>query len=546
MSNFEDMIGVEYQSTDDEVDLEKLEYLDTKDPSVVAEGAAEIIHHMIKQQKIIDKNKIFEKLLEWMQQFSGDKIGMDGKSCMKLINNIFSEYKIFDIVKKIARDKGLDQEQIRLAPDQYIETAEWMISRYHIKRLEIDGTLIYFDDECYSFKSEAFIHSQINICLPFAEGKIVKQIFEYIKRNCKVVSDDILEKFSHIKCLKNGMYDIREGKFYETFNAEWIVVNKIPHNFVYSDKINLKIIEDIIANPNEFSVFMDFLSICLYPDIGIYFMVIFLGGGGTGKKQLAMFAKSLFGKDNVTNFTIHDIVSDITDQIAAARSMLNIDEDMSESDVKEITVILKWVTRDPFSGRGIFSQPISFIPLSRLMANTNKLFDIPDEQHAEPLYDRTHTIILKKKFRNEDNEITDIVKKSYNDSDYDKLITKLLHNAHKLYKSQNVEFRHSTIQEENIWNEFGNWLKQFVKKRTIKVADVKIAAHNVWLAWNEFAESHDIPVGSPRKFYKKFEAVANVEMANVKIDEIRRSGFYGIRLLTDGEIVHNDQEKLNS
>ena len=545
MSNFEEMIGVEYQAIDNEIDLEKLEYLDTKNPNDVLNGANDIIHHMIKQQKIIDKNKILEKLLEWNKQFTGEKINMGKKECKNIINDIFAVYDIFDVVKKIAKEKGINKKKIRLAPDQYIETAVWMMYRYHIKRMELDGALIYFDDHCYSFKSEAFIAQQINTCLPLADSKITKQIFSYIERNAPRIESDVLEKFSHIKCLENGMYDIKEGKFYETFNAEFIVINKIPHNFVYDDNVNLKIIEDIIADPNEMSVFLDFLSICLYPDIGIYFMMIFLGGGGTGKKQLATFAKSLFGKDNVTNFTIHDIVSDITDQIAAARSMLNIDEDMSEGDVKEITVILKWVTRDPFSGRGIYSLPISFIPLSRLMANTNKLFDIPNEQHAEPLYDRTHTIILKKKFRKSNEEISDIVKKSYNNGDYDKLITKLLKNAHKLHKTQNIEFRHTTKEEENIWNEFGNWLGQFVKKRMIRESDVKVAGHNVWLAWNEFADTHDVPVGSPRKFYKKFEVEANVEMVDIKVKDIRMNGFYGIRLLTDEEIINIEQTHID-
>ncbi len=545
MSNFEGMIGVEYTTHDDGIDFEKLEYLDTDDPNEIKITILEIVQHMIKQQKIIDKNEIFKKIWNWNKQFKARKADVSKKEIWNLINNLFSDYEIFAIVKNIAADMGNDEAQILLAPDQYIETSEWMISRYHIKRMEVDGVLIYFDGQCYSFKSEAFINSQINICLPFADSKIAKQIFSYIERNAPIVSNDVLEQFSHIKCLENGMYNIKEGKFYDIFNAEWIVTNKIPHNFVYSDEINLKIIEDIISDPKEFSVFMDFLSICLYSDIGIYFMVIFLGGGGTGKKQLATFAKSLLGKDNVTNFTIHDIVSDMTSQITAARSMLNIDEDMSESDIKEITVILKWVTRDQFSGRGIYSLPINFVPLSRLMANTNKLFDIPDEQHAEPLYDRTHTIILKKKFRKTDEEISDIVKKTYDDSDYDKLITKLLHNAHKLYKSQTVEFRHSTIQEENIWNEFGNWLGQFVKKRMVKHSDSKVAAHDVWLAWNEWADMHDIPVGAPRKFYKKFEIVANAEMTDTYINSTRMNGFYGIRLLTDEEIIDIEQERLD-
>lgn len=538
------MIGVEYTSTNDEVDLEKIEYIDTKDPNVVISGATEMVYHMIKQQKIIDKNKISEKLAEWNRQFVGDKIAMNGKEILMLINSIFLEYKIFDIVKKIARDKGIHKEKIRLAPDQYIETSEWMMARYHIKRMELDGALIYFDDKCYSFKSEEFIAQQINHCLPFAESKMVKQIFKYIERNAPRVASDVMEQYSHIKCLENGMYDIKEGKFYDTFNADFIVINKIPHNYVLNDNVNLKIIEDIINDPKEMSVFMDFLSICLYPDIGIYFMVIFLGGGGTGKKQLSTFAKSLLGKDNVKNFTIHDIVSDMTNQIAAARAMLNIDEDMSEADVKEITVILKWITRDGFTGRSIYSQPVDFIPLSRLMANTNKLFDVPDDKHAEPLYDRTHTIQLKKKFRKTDEEISDIVKKTYKDEDYDKLITKLLDNAHVLYKSQNIEFRHSTQQEENIWNEFGNWLGQFVKRKMIKKSDSKVVAHDVWLAWSEFADLNNISISSPRKFYKKFEIVANVEMADIKVNDTRMNGFHGIRLLTDEEINNIEQQHL--
>lgn len=539
------MVGIVYKTNDEEIDFEKLEFLDTKDPGVVANGAQDIIYHMIKQQKIIDKNKIFEKLMEWMQQFVADKIGLDAKECKMLINTIFADYDIFDIVKKIAREKGEKGETIRLAQDQYIETAEWMMARHHIKRMELDGALIYFDGKCYSFKSEAFISQQINICLPFAESKMVKQIFKYIERNAKRVPEDILEHYSHIKCLENGMYDIKEGKFYDFFNAEWIVTNKIPHNYVYSDYIDLRIIEDIIGDPKQLSVFMDFLSICLYPDIGIYFMIIFLGGGGTGKKQLATLTKTLFGRENVTNFSIHDIVTDTTDQIAAARSMLNIDEDMSESDIKIITVLLKWVTRDPFSGRSIYGFPINYLPLSRLMANTNKLFDIPDEKHAEPLYDRTHTILLNTKFRKSENEISDIVKKTYDDVVYDRLISRLLKNAHKLYESQSVEFRHTTEEEEAIWNEFGNWLKQFVENRTTKDADAKVGARDVWLAWNEYAELHKVPVGSPRKFYDKFEVAAHVVMTDVKLHGGRTNGFYGIRLLTDGEITVSEQSHLS-
>ena len=78
---------------------------------------------MIKQQKIIDKNKIIKELMKWNQQFIEDKIDLSPKECGKMINNIFADYDIFDIIKKITRDKGINKEKIRLAEDQYIETA---------------------------------------------------------------------------------------------------------------------------------------------------------------------------------------------------------------------------------------------------------------------------------------------------------------------------------------------------------------------------------------------------------------------------------------
>jgi len=542
--SIEELVGVEVHDDPNEIDADRLQLLDTEDPEEIKLACLGNILAMVKQENIIDKNKIFKKLWDWNGQFKARKAELDKKTIWQLIHNIFEDYEIFDIVKEIAKHMGINQQQIRLAPDQTVETAEWLMSRFHIKRMELDGALIYFDDKCYSFKAQEFIEQQINICLPFSLGKDVKEIFNYIKRNAPRVASDVVEQYSHIKCLENGMYDIKEGVFYDMFNADFIVTNKIPHNYTINDNVNLKIIEDIIADSDEMESFLDFLSICLYPDLGIDFMLIFLGGGGTGKKQLATFAKLLLGKDNVTNFTMHSISSDITNQIAAARSMLNIDEDMSEGDIKEITVLLKWITRDPFSGRSIYSQPIDFIPLSRLMANTNKLFDVPDEQHAEPLYDRTHTILLKNKFRKSSDEIHNIVKKSYSDADFDKLISKLLKNAHELYKTQHIHFPHSTSDEENIWNEFGNWLNRFVKTRTIKLPDTKVVAHDVWLAWNEFADTHDIPVGSPRKFYKKFEHVANVEKTDIKVVDSRRDGFHGIRLLTDEEITNIEQAVL--
>ena len=549
------------EENNDSAAVSQWETLETDDGALVMEGAIHMIHHWIKNNSIIDKRELSKKLGVWNASFVISNSAMSGKDIKGVIAMVFDDYDTFDAICDVAASLGRDSIEIRLDDTQHIEIAIYLINRYHIKRMSLDGALLFFDGKCYSFKSKEFLAQQINRHLPFAVEKTVREIFKYVERNAPRVPEDTLEKYSHIKCLENGMYDIISGEFYETFNAEWIVTNKIPHNYIipspsigggnicngnigFAACNNMSIISEIINDKDEMQVFLDFLSICLYPDIGIYMMMVFLGGGGTGKKQLSTFAKLLLGDDNVTNFSIHGIVTDSTNQISAARSMLNIDEDMSEAEIKVITVILKWVTRDPFQGRVIYGLPVKYMPLSRLMCNTNKLFDVDDEEHAEPLYDRTHTVQLKKKFRHSAEDIADIVKKTFTNEDFDRTITALLKNATVLNKTEKIENRHSTEDEANIWNKFGNWLKQFVANRTVKSPDVKVVAHDIWNAWNEWCEDKDISAGTPRRFYKRFEAEAKTEMTHIKVDGETRRGFYSIRLMDSEEIAILEQQNL--
>lgn len=506
-----------------------------------------LIEFYVKRKKIVDRTEIIKKVSSWQNKFLTGEKSDEIIDIPKSVAMCWDDYELFDNVKRICREYGDSDHYITLSKDQTTECAEWMIAKYHIKKLELDGKMIYFDEICYSFKTEQFISYVSNGIIPHARMTAAKEIRDYIMRNCTPISSGIIQEHSHKKCLINGTYDIHTGLFIEEHSPNNIIINSIPHKFDESAPPGdaHDIIKRIINNDSNLSVFEDFISICLYPDIGIYVMIMFLGIAGTGKTQLSKFLQNLYGTDNVSNFTIHSISSDSTSQIECANSLINIDEDMSDADIKNVAVLKKWVTRDWFSARGIYSNPVKFRPLSRLMANANALFEITGDEHQKAMYDRVHIIELSRRFRKTDGEIADIITNSLKPENYDHYITKALKNATTLYHTKKIKYLQTPEQVENIWNKFGNRIQEFVKYRTIPMQAGIITKTEIWNAWDDFMTLRSYPHERKNKFFLKLEEIIEQHAERMGRENNREYGYTGIRLMTDGEIADKEQMQIN-
>jgi len=276
-------------------------------------------------------------------------------------------------------------------------------------------------------------------------------------------------------------------------------------------------------------------------------MLGFLGETGTSKSQLGELLTTIVGENNATNQTLHRIADDATTRVDVALSWLNFDEEVSKHDLKNINVLKKWAMQERMTERGIYERNVNFRPRSSLMFSSNKIFEISSQEDAHAIYERTHLIETKKKFRGRPDDIKhiflDVIKKDKTQGDA--FATFLVKNATEILKKGSVEGRQKAIEVEAIWNRLGNWIRQFINGRIKRVRNSFEDRVDWWESWQDYANLHNFSIGMKTRFYEKIQDILEVEVQQERLDNGSRAwGYSGFRLMTSDEIDAKEQNTI--
>lgn len=251
----------------------------------------------------------------------------------------------------------------------------------------------------------------------------------------------------------------------------------------------------------------------------------------------------VLGNENVDHAKIHDIAKDQTLQQDVAYKMLNIDDDMSASDIERVDVCKKWITQDMFTGRSIYAHKVTFRPTTRLMFMANGLYEIPNSDDAEAIYERTHLIKLHNKFRNTEKEEKNIFENIENlDDELDGFVTYLLQNITWIVQNNTIHHRQSTSETREMWNEFGNQIKNFIETWIEKDSMFKQEKTGVLKQWLDYSIEHNIAPKGKIKFYSKFEEIIGNVSTKVRVSaDVEYWGYHGFRLRTSEDVLRRSK-----
>lgn len=495
----------------------------------------EIIKLMISTDHLISKIDIVKALKQWGFRF-GVLADWSG-----LVDLVWSDADTFQTIKNVCFEKGRRKIDTVFEQGQLIEVSYYLMGRYHIKRIELTGTLIFFNDMYYEDAAEQLIRRKARDLLIKSKNGDMNEIVRMIEDSCKVITWKDIEDSVHIKCLLNGIYDIKEGVFSETFNPDYIILNQIPHeyNIMNSwEKIDEKVSE-IIEKTNDRESYYDSLSVALHPYTGIDFQFGGVGQPGTGKSQLCELSIMTLGDDNVSASPIHMVASDLTTQKDIAFKFLNIDMDMSNETIRNIDVLKRWITQDKFTARGIYEHNTTFRPMARMCFMANDLYEIASGDDAEAIYERTHVIKLEKKFRGQEGQIKNVFKKIATESELSGFITYLLRNATDIYNNQRIRHPINIQTVRDTWNLHGNRIKEFVETWTTK-GDFRVDTNEVWNKWLKFTNLMGYKSKDKKKFHEIFDELVGNTPTKTRIghgeDAKQVWAFHGFRLLQDHEV----------
>jgi len=527
-----------------EVELEKL----LENVSEIKEYSDEFKLHEITKLLIISRHivsviDLVNELETYRKRFN---INTDIKFSL-LALSVIGESEIFPYVKKICYSLGESKKDVCFGQSQTTEVAYWLMGRYHIKRLELTGDLLFWNDCYYEKNAEALIRRSGRQCMLKSKNSEMNEIIKHIEDTCPIIKFTDIENAVHLKCMLNGVYNIKTGNFTELFHHENIITIQIPHRYdVALDYTEIdKCVSSIISDSTDKQSFFDFLSLCLHPYTGIDLQFGGVGIPGTGKSQLSHLCKLVLGEDNVSFAKIHSLAKDQTTQKDCAFKMLNIDEDMSSESIKEIDTIKKWVTQQPFTGRGIYEHSSTYRPMSRLAFMANELYEIPNEDDAEAIYERTHLIRLDNKFRGTNKQIKNVMDSIATEMELSGLITFLLKNSTEIFKMQKIHSPMDSTIVEDTWNQYGNRIKSFITKWVERGASYVTEQNEPWDRWLSYALKNNFKSKDRRKFKEIFEELIGNTPTRTRIDSVQCYAYHGLRVKTEDEIAIEETSPLD-
>ena len=478
----------------------------------------------------------------------------DMKSLKDFIKAKFEDIDYVPTILKNCYEYGLSKTPILFEQQQIHEVAEYLKGSDYVKRVELNGSLISYDGECFTDKAEILLQRNASKLFVKCLDKAVVEIVKYHNRSCDIITQAEIEKYAHLRCLLNGTFDWKTGVFKAEFSPDNIILNQIPRNYDKSkswDTIK-KHVKEIIPNDEDRQSFYDYLSLGLMPYNGIEFLLFIHGVAGSGKGQLADLAELVYGDDNISNATLQTIASDATTRKDIAYKMLNIDTDMKYDVTPELSIVKKIGTQDKMTDRSIYAHGAKYRPSFRYASMTNGLFEMPDDRDAEPIYDRSHIIKLHQRFRGTDKEVKNIFRTIPNlDDELDGFMTYLCDNAKWIHDNQKIHYYQDASTTKKLWNQIGNQIKKFSSIWIEHGSNFHVASTDVYQSWFDYAKQNNLVDGGRKTFQETFCKINGVTATAIRINQFNQIwGYQGMRLRTKEEVdklaghVETPQEQL--
>jgi len=517
----------------EEICKSKLDFIDKE---------KQVFLYLVTKLQIINRTELVKKC----QDVLFSNIKKFDKDDSKMLLSTLQSKEVFTEIKNTAYELGCLGKSILLDRKQTTEVAYWILGRYSIKRIELTGDLLFFNDRFLQKDAEFLIRRSARECLIESTNGDMNEIVKYIEDKSQIITFDDIANHSHLKCLLNGTYNIKTGKFVKGFSKDNIILQQIPHNYNSKSKYLKidKVVSQIISDKIDKQMFYDAVSLCLNPYNGINFCYGGIGRSGTGKNQLVDLVTLTLGSENCTHTPIHLLSTDLTLQKESAYGMCNFDPDLNDENINHLETIKKWVTQDPFTGRGIYGHLTTYRPMSRLMFMANELFELPNNKDADAIYDRVYLAKLDNRFRHTGKEKKNVMQNTATDDELDGFITYLLKNATWILKHQKTHYPLKPNQTKNIWNLFGNRIKNFFEKFFVVGSTLKMPKGAVFDKWLHHALENQYPANDRKKFFELFDEIVGTAPMNTRIGNEQVYAYSGFALKTDEERKKESQMKI--
>jgi len=350
-------------------------------------------------------NALFSYILPLQQNdFSVEEC----RECIRIINEfVLVEPLSEDELKTVLRDGAFEKPQFFTSKGAFLfdKFANYLLKAANI--IKLHGKLYIYRDGIYESGDE-FIEAAMIEHIPTLSQSKRKEVLAYL---ALVVKKESSLADANLIAFKNGVLNIVDGSFSD-FSPEFIITNKIPHNYNPDAKSDLLdgVMRKLACNDESvLRLLYQSVGYCFYRRNELRKSFFLLGEKRNGKSTFLDMVSTLLGEDNTANLDLCEIgdrfrTAELTGKLA------NIGDDINDEWVSNTAIFKKVVSGDTVTVERKGKDPFKLRSFAKFFFSANSLPRLGRGKDSRAVLDRLVIIPFDAKFSKDDPDYDPFIK----------------------------------------------------------------------------------------------------------------------------------------
>ena len=481
------------------------------------------LHPVKTNMKLLDlaegegrNNALFSYILPLQQN---DFTIEECRECIRVINEFVLANPLSDTeLASVIRDGAFEK------PTFFTSKGGFLFDKFakYLKKAEniikIGGKLYIYRDGIYESGDE-YIEAAMIEHIPNLSRSKRQEVLSYLSL---LVTKESGIADANLIAFKNGVLNIADDTFSE-FSPEYIITNKIPHN--YNPHAKSELLERVMR---QLACGDESVLKLLYQAVGYNFYrknelrrsFFLLGEKRNGKSTFLDMVQTLLGEDNVANLDLCEIgdrfrTAELTGKLA------NIGDDINDEWVSNTATFKKVVSGDVITVERKGKDPFKLRSYAKFFFSANSLPRLGRGKDSKAVLDRLVIIPFDAKFSKDDKDYDPFIKYKLRSEE---VMEALIVNAIPALKSVLIEqaFEHCEKVEENMieFERSNNPIVEFYEDLD-ETEYINEPIKAVYQKYTAFCLSNNLQAVSAIEFQKQMKKQFNLVVKTIECDKKR-------------------------
>lgn len=350
-------------------------------------------------------NALFSYILPLQKnEFSVDEC----KECIQVINDfVLDEPLSEDELSTVLRESAFSKPQFFTSKGHFMfdKFANYLMKSDSI--VKINGKLHIYKDGIYQCGDE-YIEAAMIEHIPNLSQSKRKEVLSYL--NLLVKKESSIADASLI-AFENGVLDAISGEFTD-FSPEFIITNKIPHNYVedaYSELLDKTMKKLACQDENVEKLLYQAVGYTFYRRNELRKSFFLLGEKRNGKSTFLDMINTLLGEENVSNLDLCEIGHEFKTAELTGR-LANIGDDINDEYISNTSIFKKVVSGDVITVAKKGQHPYKLRSVAKFFFSANSLPRLGRGKDSSAVMDRLVVIPFEAKFSKQDDDYDPFIK----------------------------------------------------------------------------------------------------------------------------------------